>query len=347
MRWVFLVVAVAVLFSSCKVIRPRVKIIETPYEAGPVPPPPDYLASAAWVAHPDKEDPSDEVPKGCPIPAAGDRAGVSVFFLYPTLYIGKSRNGSWNADARDRALNKKIGRSAIRYQASVFNATGRIHAPYYRQAHVSAYFSKDSVSAQRALDTAYADVLRAFKYFIGEVGGGPFIVAAHSQGTTHLIRVLREEIDGKPLASRMIAAYLVGMELMASRFDSLVPCTAPAETNCFVGWRTYATGYYPDWYAAPVETPVAINPLTWTADSAYASRDLNRGGVLWRFNKVLPRVCDAQVLDGVVRINRPWVRGRKHIKIKNYHIADYNLFYMNIRENAMLRTRAWRENNRR
>jgi hypothetical protein len=37
-----------------------------------------------------------------------------------------------------------------------------------------------------------------------------FIIASHSQGTHHSIRLLAEEIDGTDLYSRMVGAYIIG-----------------------------------------------------------------------------------------------------------------------------------------
>ena len=62
------------------------------------------------------------------------------------------------------------------------------------------------------------------------------------------------------------------------------------------------------------------------------------GGILRNMQVVIPGLCDAQIQKGVLGINKPNFRGSAFLKITNYHIADFNLFYMNIRENAVLRT---------
>jgi hypothetical protein len=66
---------------------------------------------------------------------------------------------------------------------------------------------------------------------------------------------------------------------------------------------------------------------------------LNRGGILRNFDKVLTNLSDAQVLDGVLRISEPRFNGRIFYNIKNYHVVDFNLFYMNIQQNTILRSR--------
>ena len=124
-------------------------------------------------------------------------------------------------------------------------------------------------------------------------------------------------------------------------------CRDESETGCYMSWRTFAHGYFPPGYVAPHETPVCTNPLNWKTDSTYASRDLNKGGILRKFDKVIPRISDAQVLDGVLRINKPHFTGRMFFNFKNYHIVDYNLFYFNIRENSERRIASYFEKNER
>uniref|UniRef100_UPI0013D36B38 DUF3089 domain-containing protein n=3 Tax=Pseudomonadota TaxID=1224 RepID=UPI0013D36B38 len=64
--------------------------------------------------------------------------------------------------------------------------------------------------AQQALDFAYRDVLAAFDRFLEEAGNRPIILAGHSQGALHLSRLLVDRVAGKPLAKRIVAAYVVG-----------------------------------------------------------------------------------------------------------------------------------------
>ena len=54
------------------------------------------------------------------------------------------------------------------------------------------------------------DVAAAFDRFLAEAGDRPIILAGHSQGALHLERLLREKVAGKPIAKRIVAAYVVG-----------------------------------------------------------------------------------------------------------------------------------------
>jgi hypothetical protein len=324
------------------------QVISIPYSSERTPPAPDYSLAANWTALPDKNENADRVPS-CPgCKDEQQNAAADVFFIHPTLYLDtNSVSHEWNADVADSVINRRVDESTILYQASVFNGAARIYAPRYRQAHLAAYYTSDKNASKQAFNLAYSDVKRAFQYYLEHWNNNrPIIIASHSQGTTHAIRLLQEFFDGKPLAGQLVAAYLVGIAVYDTMFKDLRICNDPSETGCYVTWRTYAQNYFPPGYIIPKHDAVCTNPLTWKNDSTYASRDLNKGGILRNFNKVIPRICDAQVLDGVVRIHKPHFFWSPFFNYKNYHIVDYNLFYMNIRENVQLRTLKFLERNK-
>jgi hypothetical protein len=83
--------------------------------------------------------------------------------------------------------------------------------------------------------------------------------------------------------------------------------------------------------------------LTWKLDETNASSTLNKGGLLRDFDKVIPALVHAQVHGNVLWVNKPKFFGNIFLTMKNYHIADYNLFYLNIRENVETRIRSFRK----
>lgn len=310
------------------------------------PPPPDYSLETSWSALPTKNDNADRVPRSSGMTDIQNIATADVFFIHPTSYLKHTaKSTGWNADVTDSVTNSKTDEGSILYQASAFNGAGKVYAPRYRQAFIYSYFTPEKNKATQAFDTAYADVKRAFEYYLANYNHGrPFIIASHSQGTTHAKRLLQEYFDNeKNLSEKLIAAYLIGMDVYDTLYTVLKPCTDPFDSRCFVTWRTYARNYYPPWYQKPSREAVCTNPLTWRTDSIYAERDLNVGGILRRFDKVIPRLSDAQVQDGVLRIHKPHFPGRIFFNFKNYHIVDYNLFYFNIRDNARDRVRMFND----
>jgi len=248
-----------------------------------------------------------------------------------------------DADINSAVINAKTDYTTILYQASVFNEC-RVFAPRYRQANIRAYFTTDS-EAVRAFDLAYNDIKTSFQYYLDHYNKGrPIIIASHSQGTTHAERLLKEFFDDKPLKSKLVVAYITGIAIPKDYFTSLAPCKDSTQTGCFVGWRTYRKGYEPDFVKKEKGKGFVTNPLTWTSNTEYAPKTLNRGAVLRNFNKISPNVADAQIHDDVLWIHKPHFPGSFFFRTKNYHIGDINLFYMNIRDNVRTRIGAfWKQ----
>ena len=154
------------------------------FDPASAPKAPDYRNPDHWAALPSKVDSADLVPDESLIDKQSG-ADVDIFFLYPTTYTGKRGQNKWNASVDDPKLNARTDKYPIRFQASIFNSSGKIYAPRYRQAHLHVFYTqKKQMQGVRALDLAYSDVEAAFEYFLRYYSKGrPFIIASHSQGT--------------------------------------------------------------------------------------------------------------------------------------------------------------------
>nr|WP_255723137.1 DUF3089 domain-containing protein [Flavihumibacter fluminis] len=302
----------------------------------------DYQVLANWAALPQHEDPSDEVPA----PLSGiyiKDSSVDVFFIHPTTYTGKL-NGRWMADLNDEKLNTKTDESSIRYQASVFNEFN-VYAPRYQQAHIQSFYTEEKQRGEAAQKAAYKDVRSAFLYYLENWNNGkPIILAAHSQGALHAKYLLREFFEGKPLQEKLVAAYIIGLQVEPGFFSQLPLCEDSLQTGCYLGWRTFRRDFEPD-YDSSFRKSVVVNPLNWKADTSYAPVQLHKGAILRNFNKVYYKVSDAQVHEDLLWISRPKFPGSRLYKSRNYHIGDINLFYLNIRENLRARVRAFKNKN--
>ena len=207
-------------------------------------------------------------------------------------------NLPWNPSIDDSELNEKVDNSTILFQASAFNAAGRIFAPRYRQAHLRSYSTTDTASARKAFALAYSDVKNAFEHYLKYYNHGrPFIIASHSQGTTHAGPLIKEFIDGKSLQQKMVAAYLIGLPVPKTYFKSVRPCLNPDDLNCSISWRTFKSGYTPE-NRALGDSILVTNPLSWHIDTTYVSKSQNKGAVLRNFDKILLKRVDAQVHNG-------------------------------------------------
>lgn len=331
-------------FIACS---PGVYKVTDKFESVSTPPVPDYTKASHWAALPDKRDAADSLPKGIDLKDKQAIADADVFFIYPTIFTGEPANNyRWNADVNDEKLNKEIQSSTILNQASVFNGSCKVYAPYYRQAHLYAFYTTDQTEAKKALDLAYLDVKAAFDVYLNQFNNGrPIVIASHSQGSYHAERLLKDYFDGKPLREKLVAAYLIGRAVKPDAFTTIRPSEKPDEVGVWSSWNTFAKKHYPKNYERYFKEAQSTNPLLWNSSETFASKELNKGGVGPKFT-YYPQLADAQNHAGMLWINKPYIKGRAFIRTKRWHYADINLFYMNIRENVELRIQRYLQQNR-
>ncbi|MCB0661194.1 MAG: DUF3089 domain-containing protein [Saprospiraceae bacterium] len=301
---------------------------------------PNYADTNAWAALPFTKDSADIAPKG--LQNRQDVAAVDVFFLYPTSYTGKAGENEWNAAIDDPKTANKTDRTSIKFQSSIFNGAARVYAPRYRQAHLYSFFTeKDKRAAADALAIAYQDVKAAFEYYLEHYNQGrPIIIAGHSQGGLHGRTLLKEYFDGKPLQDQLVVAYLVGYPVMKDQYDNIPVCESAEQTGCFCSWRTFKTGYTPK-KGLMGDSVAVVNPLNWTTSKEPVAKSENKGAIITDIDKIQPENVGAQIENGLLWTNKPKFRGSIFFWTKNYHPGDFNLFYMNVRENVEARVKAY------
>lgn len=297
---------------------------------------PHYEDLDYWASHPFKKDLADSVPEDLQKTYIQD-SSVDVFFVYPTTFLDDA-NPNNIAAIDDSKLNKKTDATAILNQASVFNASCRIFSPRYRQAHYR-NFSISDEAAQPNFDIAYSDVKKAFEYYLAHYNNGrPIIIASHSQGTLHAARLLEEFFDNKPLKNKLVCAYIIGLPVKENLFKALPACIDSTKTGCIISWRSIKKGYEGEDYMQEENfSSIVVNPLTWTTNTEKAPKELNKGGILLNYNNVKPHLVSAQVHKNILWTSKPKFFGSIFLTTKNYHIADYNFFYMNIRADVARR----------
>ncbi len=333
------------ILCSLKAIGQNKFLIINDFDKNKLPPSPNFEENTSWAALPSLMDMADQIPK-CKS-QIGDHqsdAKVDVFFIYPTIYTQKPENGfTWNASITDKNLNERIDNSAIKNQASVFNGSCKVYSPRYRQAHYSVFLTKDSVSARKAMDVAYDDVKEAFNYYLKNYNHNrPIIIAAHSQGTLHAVRLLQEFFDNKPLKSQLVTAYLVGMPINDSMFQDLKISLNSGDVGGYVSWNTFANGYYPEYYKNGLHKAQSVNPITWSTENNFTDYTDHKGTLGLKY-KISPHIISSKQQEGILWIKKPKVVGKAFVKTKIWHFADYNLFWMDIRENVALRVKNYNE----
>jgi hypothetical protein len=315
----------------------------------------DYSRAQMWIARPDIADnPALWTPEGY---APAKNPPAAVFFIHPTSYLQRAR---WNAPLDDQEANYRAA-LFLRGQASAFNESDAIWAPRYRQATFGAFLTTQA-DAERALDLAYGDVLAAFDQFLAEVGPDrPIILAGHSQGALHLTRLLRERVAGKPLAKRIVAAYVVGWPISKTAdlpSLGLPECARADQAGCILSWQSFAEPADPsmifdtfDATKGPTGIPrantamICTNPITGTPD-ATAEAKQNLGTLIPSADLThatiaagrVPAHCSGR---GLLIIGPPVELGPYVLPGNNYHVFDYSLFWANVRADAARRLKAF------
>ncbi len=337
MRPFSIVLLVLISFSSCS---DKYRAFQNRYNHKSVDGKPDYRDLDYWASHPWKWDPADSVPK--PLLHQQRDSVVDVFFLHPTMFVLKKYRKKWNADIDDHYLNAKTDYTTMLYQASAFNQHARVFAPRYREAHINAFFSKDTADANKAFELAYQDIKTAFEYYLKTWNHNkPIIIASHSQGAKHAERLLRDFFENKPLGNQLVAAYLLGWPVPKDYFVALKMCADSLETNCLCSWRTSRKGYVPFYLKNENGNAYVTNPLNWRTDDTYATKYENKGAVLTKFNKIYKYTNDARINNGLLWIKKPKFPWSFLYLSRNYHVGDVNLFYVNVRENVEQRINSY------
>jgi len=317
---------------------------------------PDYTQLDSWLARPGI---ADNLAGWRPDNAAISEpitSDLRVFYIHPTTYLERDR---WNAPLRPGGQTELRTRLFAQSQASALGPA-EVWAPRYRQAAYGA-FLLDSADARGALDLAYSDVAAAFDAFIRENPQGPIILAGHSQGALHLERLLRERVAGKPIAKRVVAAYVVGWPISTTAdlpALGLPACHAAKQVGCILSWMSFAEPANAELVLNSYEKSagflgktrkredvLCVNPLTGTQNgsaaptnnsgtlvptSALTSATLVRGKVGARCDQGL------LMLTGDIPPLGPYV-----LPGNNYHVYDYALFWQAIWDDADNRWRAW------
>ena len=299
---------------------------------------PNYSKLEYWAAHPNKFDASDLLPENL-IDDTLCLDSIDVFYVYPTIY---TKGDQWNADVSDIKLNENIQNLALKNQANAFCGMANIYSPLYRQMHYHGY--SDNSNGIKAFDIAYNDIENAFKYYLKYFNNGNRIVlAAHSQGTHHLQKLFTEYLlKNDSILKRIELSYLVGdRAIKAFTVEDYPLCENPTDLHCFLSWNSYKNGFSP-YNLRNTNIPVT-NPITWI-NNGDASLYNSHGGILfsnYKFIKKGNQLNYPKMVSAITHSGFLWVSIEHFPRLKlydklfksDYHVMDYNLFWMNIREN--------------
>ena len=212
--------------------------------------PNDYNLGQNWLCRPERRDactiPLDATavaPDGTMtvqpfVPAKAPEADC--FYVYPTVSFDKTGNSDMVANDEERKV--------IEAQFARFGSQCRTFAPLYRSVTLTALQAAmfgSPIPADRELN--YTDVRDAWRHYLAKDNGNrPFVLVGHSQGAGLLKRLVAEEIDGKPIAGRMLSAMLIGSNILVAKgkdtggdFKATPLCRKATQTGCVIAYVSF------------------------------------------------------------------------------------------------------------
>ena len=207
---------------------------------------------------------------------------VDTFYIYPTIITDADENAQKIVDI-DNIIMQIGAYFTYEKNATVFDESTNIFAPYYRQTNMAA------VADLRGQDLEdfhkqeqRTDIYAALDYYFENYNEGrPFILAAHSQGSIISKIALEEYFRLHPeYYDRMIAAYLIGFSVTKSdleKYPHLKFAEGPDDTGVIVSWNTEGPGNKNADNIVVEEGATAINPITYTRDDTYVPASENLG----------------------------------------------------------------------
>ncbi len=314
---------------------------------------PDYASPAGWAYWDDGlvDDQGGIVVDAVgPEPRYTARKPVDLFIVAPTVALGE--DGSSNMDlasAEDRA--SFVG--ALNMQLGIYCDECRVFAPFYRQATLAMYDVGGAV-LDDAIAVAYADVAAAFEVFLAANPDRPLVLAGFSQGSEHVIRLVKDFFGDDALRERLVAAYAIGWRLTAEECDAtpwLRPARCADDTGVVVAFNSEDPEVEDSLIVPAGTSTLAINPLSWSVSDAPAPADLNLGACFTDYSgevvEEIPEFCGAYIdpergtlkVTGIDPADYPPMLSIFGEGV--YHVYDYQFFYLNLQANVAERIEAY------
>ena len=268
---------------------------------------------------------------------------VDVIYFYPTTF---QKTGSDDVSDINDVNMRRGAAKAFSLQATVFENDCNIYAPFYRQVSREYAFGSDELMRQSAMQ----DPATALDYYFENYNNGkPFILAGHGQGSKILLGILADYMKNNPdYYKNMVAAYVLGCSVtkeFLSQNPHLKFAESATDTGVIISYTTEGTGNIGENNAAVSKGAIAINPVNWQRDNTYALA-LDNMGSLDKDGNVLKGFADAMIDTerGTVicgTASPSYKMDGTFFGPDSYFDYDYGFYYMNLRENAWRRIKAF------
>jgi hypothetical protein len=216
----------------------------------------NYADTSVWLCRPGRQDACTASQDATIVAVDGSltretfhpakNPPIDCFYVYPTV----SNEPGGNSDLTITGAEKLV----VDAQFARFASKCRLFAPMYRQVTLTALramIAGKPLPMDREL--AYHDVLAAWNYYLAHDNMGRGVVlVGHSQGSGVLTRLIKEEIDGRPVQGKLISAILMGTNLpvpngadVGGAFQHIPVCRSNAQTGCVIAFADFRANVPP------------------------------------------------------------------------------------------------------
>ena len=295
---------------------------QQPAADAPAPKPNDYGDPKAWLCRPGVKGDACDIDETATVVAADGKltretwaadpnAPIDCFYVYPTISTDPTPTSDMTADPAE--LN------VIKQQFARFASKCRPYAPLYRQitlAGLRRMLGAGGAGSTLERGPQYDDVKDAWNYYVQHDNRNRGVVlVAHSQGSFILNRLIREEIDGKPIQARLVSAILLGTTLevpkgkdVGGSFKQIPLCRAASQIGCVITYASFRSTIPPPAntlfgkVADPNMIAACTNPAALAGGSGQLHAYLDRTGrTVTSAPPLKPWVTPEQTID------TPWV----------------------------------------
>ncbi len=280
----------------------------------------DYSKPETWLCRPGRQDACAVDLTTTVIAADGKltrepfkanpNAPIDCFYVYPTVSNDPTPNSDMNAGPEEN--------SVVRAQFARFASQCKLYAPLYRQVTLKALRAAmaggGGFPADRKL--GYNDVLAAWNYYLqNDNKGRGVVLIGHSQGSSVLTQLIKSEIDGKPIQSKVVSALLLGTNVAVPKgkdvggsFQNVPLCRSASQLGCVISYVTFRSDVPPPansrFGRVPTEgmTAACVNPAALKGGKAEMHAYLSSG-----FNGVSTESAQPKPWATGLKIDTPFV----------------------------------------
>jgi hypothetical protein len=164
------------------------------------------------------------------------------FYVYPTVSDQTTPNANFNIDPEELSI--------ALYQAGRYSQYCQVYAPMYRQVTLAGLGLGGSGGGAPDRTLALNDVRSAFQDYLEHYNRGrPFVLIGHSQGSSVLRAMIKDDVDGNAaVRKRLLSAILLGGNVLVKTgsdiggdFQHIPGCHSEWQLRCVVAFSSFDT----------------------------------------------------------------------------------------------------------